>query len=102
MRSVFSFLIILPVQGYRLVISPVLGPRCRFQPTCSEYALEAVKRHGPWAGLWLSLKRVSHCHPVEALGARHGFDPVPVEICRAAWYAPWRIKPRLEDETAKR
>jgi len=100
MRSVFSFLIILPVQGYRLVVSPVLGPRCRFQPTCSEYALEAVKRHGPWAGLWLSLKRVSHCHPIEALGARHGFDPVPVEICRAAWYAPWRIKPQLKDETA--
>jgi putative membrane protein insertion efficiency factor len=92
MRVVLSFLVLLPVHFYRLFISPLLGPRCRFQPTCSEYAVEAVRAHGAWAGLWLSLRRLSHCHQIEALGARHGFDPVPVEIYRGAWYAPWKIK----------
>lgn len=92
MRVVLSFLVLLPVHFYRLFISPLLGPRCRFQPTCSEYAVESVRAHGAWAGLWLSLRRLSHCHPIEALGARHGFDPVPVEISRGAWYAPWEIK----------
>ncbi|MCH1543164.1 MAG: membrane protein insertion efficiency factor YidD [Alphaproteobacteria bacterium] len=96
LHFVLSFLVLLPVHVYRLFISPMLGPRCRFQPTCSEYAVEAVRVHGAWAGLWLSLKRLSHCHPIEALCARHGFDPVPVEIYRAAWYAPWRIKAREE------
>ena len=100
MRPVFHFLLInivlLPVYFYRLFISPMLGPRCRFQPTCSEYAVEAVKRHGAWAGLWLSLKRLSQCHPIAAFGAGHGFDPVPVEISRAAWYAPWRVEAKEE------
>lgn len=95
MRTVFrlltKFLVLVPVHAYRLLVSPMLGPRCRFQPTCSEYAVAAVEAHGAWAGLWLSLKRLSHCHPIKALGARDGFDPVPVEISRAVWYAPWRV-----------
>jgi putative membrane protein insertion efficiency factor len=92
-RRVVTFFVLLPVYGYRYAISPLLGPRCRFQPTCSEYAVEAVKAHGPWAGFWLSVRRLSSCHPVKRLGSRDGFDPVPVAISRAAWYAPWRMKP---------
>lgn len=89
--SVFKFLLLVPIWFYRYFLSPVLGPSCRFQPTCSEYMAEAVSRHGAWAGLWLGLKRLAACHPVERLGGRHGFDPVPVEIFRPAWYAPWRV-----------
>ena len=93
MRHVVSFIALLPVHMYRLFVSPVLGPRCRFQPTCSQYALDAVKAHGVWLGFWLTARRLARCHPFEKLGAGHGFDPVPVEILRAAWYAPWRVKP---------
>jgi len=58
---------------YRYTLSPLLGPRCRFLPTCSAYALEAVQRHGPWRGGWFALKRLGRCHPWG--GAGH--DPVP-------------------------
>ena len=91
MRTVFQFLVLVPVYIYRLFVSPLLGPRCRFQPTCSEYAIDAVKLHGPWAGLWLTGKRLVQCHPFEKLGAGHGSDPVPVAISRGPWYAPWRV-----------
>jgi putative membrane protein insertion efficiency factor len=101
MRAVVNFIVLLPVYFYRFFVSPVLGPRCRFQPTCSEYALAAVKAHGAWAGFWLSLRRLARCHPFEKLGASHGFDPVPVEIYRAAWYAPWRTKPAEQDADKK-
>lgn len=92
MDKFFKTLILLLVHIYRLLISPLLGPRCRFLPSCSEYALEAVRRHGGWAGLWLTLKRLSRCHPIKALGGQDGLDPVPLEITREAWYMPWRIK----------
>ena len=58
---------------YRRLISPLLGPRCRYVPTCSTYAVEAVKRHGALRGSWLTLKRVLRCHPF----AEGGDDPVP-------------------------
>ncbi|MBU2569606.1 MAG: membrane protein insertion efficiency factor YidD [Gammaproteobacteria bacterium] len=61
------------VRFYRLVISPLLPPSCRYQPTCSEYAIEAITRHGPFKGLWLTLKRLGRCHP----WGSHGYDPVP-------------------------
>ncbi len=89
---VFRFIVLLPVYFYRYVISPLLGPRCRFAPSCSEYAVDAVRLHGAWAGFWLTLKRLARCHPFEKLGAGHGFDPVPVEILRGAWYAPWGVR----------
>lgn len=63
----------LPVHAYRLLLSPVLGRNCRFAPTCSEYALEALERHGALKGGWLALRRISRCHP---LGGE-GYDPVP-------------------------
>lgn len=61
------------VRGYRLVLSPWWGRQCRFTPTCSEYALEAIERHGPLKGSWLAARRVGCCHPWHA----GGFDPVP-------------------------
>lgn len=58
---------------YRRVISPVTPPSCRFTPTCSAYAEEAVRRHGARSGGWLALKRISRCHPFGG----SGYDPVP-------------------------
>ena len=63
----------LPVRAYRLLISPWLGPSCRYQPTCSAYALEALEKHGAVRGGWLALRRIIRCHP----GGGSGFDPVP-------------------------
>jgi len=66
-----------PIYFYRYAISPFIGPVCRFQPTCSAYALEAIERHGAFLGLWLTVKRLARCHPVKWLGGGEGFDPVP-------------------------
>lgn len=61
------------VKGYRWTLSPLLGPHCRYHPTCSAYALEAIERHGAWRGLRLAVGRVLRCHPWHA----GGLDPVP-------------------------
>ncbi|RUO43690.1 membrane protein insertion efficiency factor YidD [Aliidiomarina taiwanensis] len=61
------------IRLYQLIISPLLGPRCRFVPTCSEYAIQAVKRFGVIKGSWLAIRRISKCHP----GHPGGFDPIP-------------------------
>jgi putative membrane protein insertion efficiency factor len=61
------------VYAYRVTLSPLLGPSCRFEPSCSAYALEALERHGARRGAWLSLRRVLRCHPFYPAG----FDPVP-------------------------
>ncbi len=58
---------------YRYTLSSVMGRTCRYAPSCSEYALEAIRRHGSWTGSWLALKRFARCHP----WGGHGFDPVP-------------------------
>ncbi len=63
----------LPIRAYRLLLSPWVGMHCRYQPTCSAYALEALEVHGPIKGSWLAIKRIGSCHP---LGG-HGYDPVP-------------------------
>ena len=65
--------IIVLIRAYQLVLSPILGPRCRFLPTCSEYTLEAVRSHGAIRGLWLGLRRILRCHPLHP----GGLDPVP-------------------------
>ncbi len=61
------------VRGYQVVLSPWLGSNCRYQPTCSAYALEALQRHGALKGGWLALRRIGRCHP----WGRSGYDPVP-------------------------
>ena len=67
------------IQLYRWTLSPLLGPRCRFAPSCSAYALEAIDAHGPWHGAVLALKRLAHCHPWH----EGGYDPVPRRGLRA-------------------
>jgi putative membrane protein insertion efficiency factor len=61
------------IKIYQWVISPAIGPRCRFTPSCSHYAVEALKKHGLIKGTWLSLRRIARCHP----WGGHGIDPVP-------------------------
>jgi putative membrane protein insertion efficiency factor len=66
-----------PIHLYRRFISPLFPPACRFQPTCSRYAIEAIETHGPVRGLFLALRRLAKCHPITWLGGSSGFDPVP-------------------------
>jgi len=66
-------LLIALLKGYRLLLSPWWGSQCRFTPTCSLFAIEALERHGAWRGTWLAMRRVSRCHPMRA----GGYDPVP-------------------------
>lgn len=72
-RSIPRQLLALSVQLYRAVVSPWLGPACRFEPSCSSYALQALERHGAARGSWLAARRLARCHP---LGGG-GYDPVP-------------------------
>ncbi len=67
------------IHAYRLVASPWLGGQCRFYPTCSHYAEEAIARHGVGRGVWLALQRLSRCHPFHA----GGVDPVPESEARS-------------------
>jgi uncharacterized protein len=67
------------IRGYQLLVSPLLGPRCRFHPSCSHYALEAIGTHGAARGTWLTLKRLSRCHPLHP----GGYDPVPSAPARS-------------------
>jgi len=71
--KIVAFSLRVVVRGYQLLISPVLAGTCRYQPTCSGYALEALEKHGPASGSWLALKRILRCHP----WGGHGYDPVP-------------------------
>lgn len=66
-----------PILFYRAFISPLFAPVCRFQPTCSEYALDAIRTHGAAKGTALAAKRLARCHPFTWLGGSSGFDPVP-------------------------
>lgn len=67
------WLLSLPIKAYRLCISPLFPPCCRFTPTCSQYALQALQRHGPLKGTWLAVKRIARCNP----WGGSGYDPVP-------------------------
>ncbi len=72
---------------YRYILSPLIGPRCRHLPSCSEYAQEALTRFGLWAGSWMALARIARCQP----WGTHGLDFVPAQLPEAAhWWAPWR------------
>lgn len=61
------------IRFYQKAVSPMTPPTCRFHPTCSRYGLEAIETHGAWKGSWLTIKRISKCHPFH----EGGFDPVP-------------------------
>lgn len=74
--SPLAHLVALPVRFYRFVISPLLASNCRFQPTCSAYALEALERHGAVRGTVLTLRRLARCRP----GGGSGHDPVPPAV----------------------
>ena len=72
------------IRAYQLGVAPLLGPRCRFTPSCSHYAGEAVTRHGAIIGSWLAVKRVARCHPWH----EGGYDPVPESLNLTRPYAP--------------
>ena len=73
MFKFLSFLLVIPIKLYQILISPILGPKCRYHPTCSQYSIEAINKHGPFKGTWLAIKRISSCHP----WGGSGHDPVP-------------------------
>lgn len=73
MKRLLVLLLIAPIRAYQRYISPLTPPSCRFTPTCSQYAVEALRKHGPFKGFWLALRRLLRCHP----WGGHGYDPVP-------------------------
>jgi putative membrane protein insertion efficiency factor len=73
MRRLFALPLLLLINIYRVVISPLKAPSCRFYPSCSAYAYEAISKYGPIKGSWLAVKRILRCHPLNP----GGFDPVP-------------------------
>ncbi len=72
-RRTTVFVLKCPLHLYRYAISPMIASNCRFQPTCSAYAIEALEKHGPFRGVGLAFRRVMRCRP----GGKSGFDPVP-------------------------
>jgi len=81
--NIFVFIILLLIKFYNFFISPLLGVRCRFLPTCSEYCSVALKEHGLIRGGIYSLKRFMRCHPVKILGGSDGIDLVPAKRCKS-------------------
>lgn len=73
--SLLGWVILTPVYFYRIFISPLLGAQCRFSPSCSTYAIEAIKTHGAMRGVYLTARRISRCHPWGGAG----YDPVPAK-----------------------
>ena len=82
LRRGIGWLMIGLVKVYQVTLSPLLGPRCRYWPSCSSYAVEAIDVHGPLRGGWMAIRRISRCHP----GCEGGIDPVPggpsEQLCR--------------------
>nr|WP_315097212.1 membrane protein insertion efficiency factor YidD [uncultured Porphyromonas sp.] len=73
LRNLIIWLLLLPIYFYKTAISPLTPPSCRFSPSCSTYAIEAIRRHGPLRGLYLAIRRILRCHP----WGGSGYDPVP-------------------------
>ncbi len=73
LSRLLAALLLMPIRFYQMAISPLLGPSCRYTPTCSEYARQAIVKYGPFKGLWLAVKRLLRCHP----WGGSGYDPVP-------------------------
>lgn len=83
-RAIAGLFLVL-IRVYQLTLSSVMGRRCRYLPTCSEYSADAIKKHGPWNGFWLALGRITSCHP----WGGHGYDGVPDEVPERVWLF-WR------------
>jgi putative membrane protein insertion efficiency factor len=77
-KTAGRLVLVAPIRLYQRIVSPLIGPRCRFHPSCSEYAVQAIVRHGPLRGLYLAVRRVLRCHPWNP----GGIDDVPVAF---AW-----------------
>lgn len=77
MRKIAIALLSAPILLYRHLLSPLMPPACRYTPSCSLYALEALRLHGPIKGLLYAVRRLLRCHPISWLGGSSGFDPVP-------------------------
>ncbi|SRR5579883_1807815 len=76
-----------PIHIYRYMVSPLIGPRCRHFPSCSQYALDAIELNGAWTGGWLALGRIMRCHP----WGTSGYDPAPdLRDAGIPFWAPWR------------
>lgn len=73
MKKILGMLLILPIRFYQGAISPHFPASCRYTPTCSQYAVDAIRKHGPLRGSWLAIKRICRCHP----WGGSGYDPVP-------------------------
>ncbi len=73
LKTLLSIIFLILIRSYQLFLSPVLGANCRYAPTCSGYAQEAIRQHGPFRGGWLALRRIGRCHP----WGGSGYDPVP-------------------------
>ena len=84
-----SWILVLPIRAYQLLVSPLLGPRCRFYPSCSAYAVEALTTHGPLRGTQLAVWRLLRCHPWNP----GGLDPVPPRRPGAGHGAPQGARP---------
>ena len=72
-KIIITFVLILPIKCYQVILSPLYPQSCRFTPTCSNYFIEAIKKLGPIYGFWFGIKRISKCHP----WGEYGYDPVP-------------------------
>ena len=90
MRRLPALFLMALIRLYKLTLSPAfaaMGVRCRHEPNCSSYGLEAVRRHGAWRGFWLTLSRLSRCHPFGS----SGYDPVPEKLDKAPIWAISRL-----------
>ena len=72
-KKIITSVLLLPIYGYKYLISPHIPRSCRYTPSCSQYTIEALKKYGPFKGLALAIKRISRCHP----WGGHGYDPLP-------------------------
>ncbi|MDP9139727.1 MAG: membrane protein insertion efficiency factor YidD [Pseudomonadota bacterium] len=79
LASLSATVLVALIRVYQIAISPILGPRCRFYPSCSQYAIEAIRLHGGLRGGWLAARRIVRCHPLNP----GGYDPVPVSTTKA-------------------
>src|SRR5690554_1009343 len=74
------------IQIYKWTLSPLIGRDCRYLPTCSSYAADAIRAHGAWPGSWMATARLCRCHP----WGGSGYDPAPETLKRNSWWRPWR------------